>query len=243
MTPESQSPEPPEELTLSAVLAGDQTPRQRLFAHLRRYFISGLLVTMPIVLSLYLTWLLIRFFDNRVLPLFPEQLNPGRILPAALEPYGIPGVGLVVVVSLLVLTGWIANRAAGRWALNVGDRLMNRLPVVRGMYSAFKQIVETLLAKQSEAFREVALFEYPRLGIWSLGFVTGTTRGMVQDLTTSELVSVFMPTTPNPTSGYLLFVPREDLIILDMSVDDAMKMIISAAIVTPQSHKKVKDSP
>ncbi len=194
---------------------------------------------MPVVgHQLYLTWLLIRFFDRRVLPLFPDQLNPGRVLPEALEPSGIPGVGLLVVVSALIFAGWLANRAAGRWALGMGDRLMAQVPIVRGMYSALKQIVETLLANQSEAFREVALFEYPRKGIWSLGFVTGTTRGLVQDHTDAELVSVFLPTTPNPTSGYLLFVPREDLIILDMSVDDGMKMIISAAIVTPPSKRK-----
>lgn len=238
-----EQPTAAEEVTLSTILAGEQTPRKRLFNSLRRYLLSGLLVTTPIIISLYLTWLLIRFFDRRVIPLFPARLNPGRLLPEVLEPIGIPGLGLVIVVCLLILAGWVANRAAGRWALRLGDRLMAQVPIVRGMHSALKQIAETVLSSQREAFRQVALFEYPRRGIWALGFVTGTTRGLVQEATEQDLVSVFLPTTPNPTSGYLLFVPRQDLIILDMSIDEGMKMIISAAIVTPPGRQKRPPKP
>ena len=117
--------------------------------------------------------------------------------------------------------------------LRIGEKLLGRLPVVRTVYGATKQIMETVMASQSDAFREVVLIEYPRRGIWAIGFVTGSTKGEVQNMSSENLINVFVPTTPNPTSGFLLFFPREDTISLDMGVEEAVKMVVSGGIVTP----------
>ena len=128
----------------------------------------------------------------------------------------------------------------GRWGVRTGERILNRMPVVRSVYSAIKQIFETILAQQSNAFREAVLIEYPRRGIWAIGFITGTTKGEVQNLTEEETVNIFLPTTPNPTSGFLLFVPREEVVPLDMSVEEAVKMVISGGIVTPPDRRSTE---
>ena len=126
--------------------------------------------------------------------------------------------------------------------IRVGERLLGRLPVVRSLYGATKQIMETVMASQSDAFREVVLIEYPRRGIWAIGFVTGSTKGEVQNMSSENLINVFVPTTPNPTSGFLLFFPREDTISLDMGVEEAVKMVVSGGIVTPDDPKANRNS-
>ena len=133
----------------------------------------------------------------------------------------------------MTLIGALTAGFLGRWVIHTGERVLNRMPVIRSIYSAVKQIFETVLAQQSNAFREAVLVEYPRRGIWAIGFITGTTKGEVQNLTEETTVNIFLPTTPNPTSGFLLFIPREDVIPLDMSVEEAVKMVISGGIVTP----------
>lgn len=230
---ESGSAEPGAEVTLASLLQGERSRRARFLAGVRRYLISGVLVSAPIGFTLYLSWLILRFIDRRVVPLIPPAINPETLLPPALRPFGIPGLGLLVALLGLVLVGFLANRAIGRWTLRLGERLLEGVPIVRGMHGALKQITESVLSQHADAFREVVLFEYPRPGIWALGFVTGTTRGQVQSITTEETVNVFLPTTPNPTSGYLLFVPRRDVVVLDMTIEEGMKMIISAGMVSP----------
>lgn len=194
---------------------GSPDPRG-LVARLRGYFLAGLLLAAPLAVTIGVAIWFVDFIDSRVLP--------GT---------RIPGFGLVVVISGLTLIGWLASGFLGRLVHSVGDRIVSRIPVLRSVYAATKQIFETVLAQKSNAFREVALFEYPRKGIWSIGFLTGTTAGEVQHRTQEQTVNVFLPTTPNPTSGYLLFVPRKDLIILDMTVEEGIKMVVSGGIVTP----------
>ena len=135
---------------------------------------------------------------------------------------------------MIIIIGALATGFFARSLVRLGESLVNRLPVVRSVYGATKQIMETVMASQSDAFREVVLIEYPRRGIWAIGFVTGTTRGEVQNLSSETLINVFVPTTPNPTSGFLLFFPRRDLISLDMGVEEAVKMVVSGGIVTPE---------
>jgi len=199
---------------------------------LRAYFFAGILVTAPISITIYLAWLFINFVDDKVTPLIPEKYNPETYLPFAL-----PGLGLVVLFLGLTIVGMLMAGFMGRLFTRLSESLLNRMPVVRSVYNAVKQILETVLAQQSNAFREAVLVEYPRRGIWAIAFITGRTEGEVQNVTAEECVNIFLPTTPNPTSGFLLFVPRADLIPLSMSVEEAIKMVISGGIVTPPDHR------
>lgn len=211
--------------------------RRGFLSRIRAYFVAGILVTAPIGLTFYLVWLIIDFVDDRVVPLIPPNYNPETYLPEMLQPIGLPGLGLLIAAFVLSLIGWLAAGVMGRVLLRWGETILARMPVVRNLYSAIKQILETVLAQQSQAFREVVLFEYPRRGCWAMGFITGSTIGEVQALTEDDVVNVFLPTTPNPTSGYLLFVPKRELVILSMTVEEGIKMIVSGGIVTPPDRR------
>ncbi len=202
--------------------------RMKFVARLRNYFLAGILVTAPIGITFYLAWLFIDFVDSRVTPIIPAKYNPETYLP-----FSIPGLGLVIVVVGLILIGALTAGFLGRMFVHTSERVVERMPVVRNVYGAIKQITQAVFAKKSEALRQVVLFEYPRKGVWALGFATGVTKGEVQDRTSAEVVNVFLPTTPNPTSGFLLFVPRKDLVVLEMTVEDGIKMVISGGIVAP----------
>ena len=210
--------------------------KRTLGGRLRGYLLAGVLVTAPLGVTLLLAWWIITFIDERITPLIPAQYNPESYLP-----FSLPGLGLVVLVIFLTLIGALTAGFLGRWVIHTGERVLNRMPVVRSIYSAVKQIFETVLAQQSNAFREAVLVEYPRRGIWAIGFITGTTKGEVQNLTEETTVNIFLPTTPNPTSGFLLFIPREEVIPLDMSVEEAVKMVISGGIVTPPDRRPLAE--
>jgi uncharacterized membrane protein len=201
-----------------------------LWARLRTYFFAGILITAPVSLTIYLAWLFISFVDDWVFSLLPPDYNPESYLP-----FFVPGLGLLLVLVGLTVIGALTAGILGRAARQLIDGILNRLPVIRSIYSAIKQIMETVLANKSAAFRECALIEYPRKGIWTLGFITGTTQGEIQDLSAATLISVFVPTTPNPTSGFLLFVPEQDVVRLKMSIEDGLKLVISGGLVTPPS--------
>ena len=206
-------------------------------SRLRAYFLAGILVTAPISITLYLAFLLFRAVDEAVTAVLPPQFNPETYLPETWSPIGIPGIGLVILVVGLTLIGWLAAGFIGRLFLRVSEAVLARIPAVRSLYGAVKQILETVLANQSSAFREVVLVEYPRRGMWVIGFITGATEGEVQNLTEDTLVNIFVPTTPNPTSGFLIFIPRGDMVVLDMSVEEGIKMVVSAGIVTPPDRR------
>ncbi len=209
--------------------------RTGLWGRLRGYFLAGLLVVAPVGITLWLSWLVLTFIDARVTPLIPVAYNPNTYVP-----FAIPGLGVVILLIFITVIGVLTRVLLGRWIVRGGEHLLSRMPVVRSIYAATKQIVETVLAHQSDAFRQAVLFEYPRRGSWAIGFVTGQTVGEVQNMTEDEVVNVFLPTTPNPTSGYLLFLPRRELVELSMSVEDAIKMIISGGIVTPEDLRPVE---
>ncbi len=207
----------------------DETPPRRApLGALRRWFFAGLIVSAPILLTGYITWLLVKTIDGYMAGILPANLNPQTHVD-----FYIPGFGLAAAVLIIVIIGALTTGFLGRWIIRLSENLVNRLPVVRSLYGAIKQIMETITASQSDAFREVVLVEYPRRGTWVIGFVTGTTKGEVQKTTSTTLINVFVPTTPNPTSGFLLFIPRADAIKLDMSVEEALKMIVSGGIITP----------
>ncbi|MBM3487185.1 MAG: DUF502 domain-containing protein [Alphaproteobacteria bacterium] len=206
--------------------------RQGPFRYFRTHFLAGVLVVAPIGLTLYFVWLIVNWVDQAVTPHIPVRYNPETYLP-----FHIPGLGLVVVFIVLTLIGWITRSLVGRFTVLTAERILNRMPVIRGVYGAMKQIFETILSNKSQAFREVVLVEYPRRDAWTLGFITGRTEGEVRNRIEDEIVNVYIPTTPNPTSGFLLFVPRRDVVVLAMTVDEGIKMIISTGLVTPPDRR------
>jgi len=199
-------------------------------ARLRTYFLTGLVVAAPIWITIYLTRWFIEYIDGYIVSFLPDQYHPDKLLP-----FTLPGLGVVVVLVGLTLLGALTANFFGRRILSLGERLVDRMPVVRNIYNALKQIFETVISQDGDSFREVGLIEYPRRGLYALVFVTTQTKGEVLDKasTDEKLTSVFLPTTPNPTSGFLLFVPKSDITIMDMSVEDAAKLIISAGLVEP----------
>lgn len=203
-----------------------------LAGRLRAYFLAGILVTAPISITIYIAWLIVSFIDAAINPLIPARYNPQTYLPFAL-----PGLGVVILLVMLTLIGAMTAGYVGRTIMKSYEVLLARMPVVRSVYSALKQIIETILAQQSAAFSQAVLVEYPRPGLWAIAFITGHTEGEVQNLTADETINVFLPTTPNPTSGFLLFVPKKDLVPLSMTVEEAIKMVISGGIVTPPDRR------
>ena len=195
---------------------------------LRNYFLAGVLVTAPISITFWLTWRVINFIDDRVTPMIPPQWNPETYLP-----FGLPGLGLIVALITLTVIGFLAAGYLGRVTMHIGERIVARVPILRSVYSWTKQVIETVLSQSSAAFREVVLIEYPRPGCWAVGFITGETVGEVQRLTAATVYNVFIPATPNPTTGFLLFVPKSDVHHLDLTVEEGIKLVISGGIVVP----------
>lgn len=200
--------------------------RGRLARRLRNYFLTGIVVIGPIGLTIWLTLQVFGFVDNTVRALVPARYE-------SLLSSGIPGLGVVFSIVGLTFVGFVTANLLGRTLIGYGEQLVDRMPVVRSVYGALKQIFETVLAQSSSSFREVVLVEYPRKGLWAMAFVTGETKGEVQTITDDEVVNIFLPTTPNPTSGFLLFVPRRDLVSLQMTVEEGIKLVISGGLVVP----------
>src|SRR5579875_1777526 len=208
--------------------AEDDLDRPRtLGQRLRAYFFAGVLVLAPISITFYIAYLILDFIDSHVTPLIPPRFNPETYLP-----FTIPGFGLVTVV-VITLVGAATANYLGRFFFRLSERLLVRMPIIRSIYGAVKQLVEAVFARKANAFRNVVLVEWPRAGVWTLGFVTADTAEQIQRRLPLEACSVMVPTTPNPTSGYLIFVPKDSVIQLEMSVEDAMKMILSSGIVVP----------
>lgn len=221
---------------MSAKLVEEQTRTQSgLGARLRGYFLAGIVVTAPIGLTIYFTYLFLAAIDTNVSRLLPDEWYEGV--------YGgttVPGLGILVAIVFFIAVGWFATNFLGRVVIRIAEAIVHRVPVIRKIYAAIKQIVETVMTSQSQAFREVVMMEYPRKGVWSIGFVTGKTEGEVQGVTKEETINVFVPTTPNPTSGYLLFVPKKDLVYLKMSVEEGVKLVVSAGIIAPPDKSVTK---
>ena len=212
--------------------------RARVIRRLRGYFLAGVLVTMPLAVTFAVARWFILFVDSKIVPLIPEAWNPDTYLRDHVGfEIGLPGLGVVVLIIAITVIGALTAGFVGRFVIKTGETILARMPVIRSVYSAIKQILETILQQQSQAFRQAVLVEYPRRGVWAIGFITGETEGEIQSLTKEEVLNVFLPTTPNPTSGFLLFLPREDLVVLDMSVEEAVKMVISGGIVTPPDRR------
>ncbi|HSM40652.1 MAG TPA: DUF502 domain-containing protein [Afifellaceae bacterium] len=205
---------------------------------LRNYFLTGLVVAAPISITVYLTWTFVHWVDSWVKPLIPRSYNPDSYLP-----FSVPGVGLVFAIFLLTLLGFLTANIVGRSIVSYGEMLLARMPLVRNLYSGLKQIFQTALSESNRSFNSAGLIEYPRTGLWAIVFIAteakGEVRTRLEDMD-DEIVSVFLPTTPNPTSGFLLFVPRSAIRVLDMTVEEAAKLVISAGLVNPEYQAKTR---
>ena len=213
-----------------------------MLARLRTSFLTGIVVIAPVALTLWLIWSVIGWFDGFVLPFVPDAYRPEQILNTIFGydlKLNIRGVGVVVFLVFATLVGWLAKGLIGRSFIRYAENLVNRMPVVRSFYSGIKQIAETVFAQQERSFEKACMIEYPRKGIWAIGFISTTTKGEIAERNSSKgpMVSVFVPTTPNPTSGFLLFFPKADIVELDMSIEDAAKLVISAGLVYPPTKK------
>jgi len=225
-------------------------PRRSLVGSLRASFLTGLVVIAPVGLTIWLIWSVVGWIDGFVLPLVPQAYHPDRMIQDffGLDPsvqINVRGLGVVIFLMFTIFVGWLAKGFIGRSLIHFAENLVERTPVVRTIYSGIKQISETIFAQSERSFEKACLIEYPRKGIWALGFISTDAKGEVTAKAgdpNEAMVSIFLPTTPNPTSGFLLFFPKKDVIELDMSVEDAAKLVISAGLVYPPERAKSENS-
>ncbi len=202
----------------------------------RRYLIAGLLVWLPIWATLVILKFLVDIMDN-TLRLIPAEYQPDRLLG-----FHIPGLGLLISLAILILTGMLVSNFIGARLVAIGEYILAKIPLVRTIYSAIKKVLETLFSPSDQSFRKVLLVEYPRKGLWSIAFQTGNGSEELNKLLSTDLVSIFIPTTPNPTSGFLMMVPRSEVIELEMNIEDALKYVISLGVVQPGIKKAGEQS-
>jgi len=203
-----------------------------MLKHFRRYIVAGVLVWLPLGVTIFLIRTLIGVMDQSL------RLLPAKYRPEALLGFDIPGLGLILTVIVLLVTGVLAANIVGRSMVNFWESVLDRIPIVRSVYSASKNFAEIVFSDSNQSFKQVLLIEYPRKGLYSLAFQTSSELGEVQDRTGEDVVCTFVPTTPNPTSGFIIIVPRKDVVVLDMEVDEALKMIISLGVVVPTWRKE-----
>jgi uncharacterized membrane protein len=216
--------------------AGVEKTAPGFMSRIRTYFLTGLVVAGPAAVTLWLIWWFVTWVDNLVRPLIPVDYRPETYLPV-----NIPGLGLIIVFVALTLLGFLAANFIGRRLVGFGESLLSRMPIVRPIYRTAKQIFETLFSKSESSFRKVGLVEFPSPGMWSLVFLTQSpTEEISTHLPAVEHVSAFMPCTPNPTTGFFFYVPKRDVIDLDITVEQAMTVIMSAGIVQPGSDPQGK---
>jgi len=197
---------------------------------LRNYFISGLLFWIPLALSV----LLIKFFLEIVNNLVPTRLLPESLLNLDTS---IPGSGIVLVILVILITGALVTNILGRKLLDLWERALNKIPGFRNIYNALKKISSTVLNTSSDSFRKAFLIQYPSKGIWVIAFQSGDYKGEVESIIGKDVINLFVPTTPNPTSGFFVMIPKKDAVELQMSVEEAFKLVISAGVVTPENLK------
>jgi len=204
----------------------------KLGGKLRAYLFTGILVTAPVAITLYLAVKFVLWMDILVNRLLPPQYKFDNM------PYTIPGLGLVVGVLFLTVVGMFAAGFLGRFFIKLGEWIVYKVPLVSSVYSVLKQVFETFFSSKTQAFSKVVMLEYPRKGIWILGFVSSDLQGEIKAKCPKDMLSVFIPTTPNPTSGFLIFVPKKDCIEMDMTVEQGLKFVISGGLVEPESKNK-----
>lgn len=212
-------------------MSNDSPERISLAARLRNNFLTGVIICAPMAITIYLTWTFIRWADSWVKPYIPDRYNPEAYLK-----FAIPGFGLLIAIVVITLVGFLGRNLIGRSIVRYSEYVLNRMPLVRTVYKSTKQIFETVLKEQSNSFKKVGLVEFPQPGTWALVFVSTDAKGEIAAKLNEdgeEMVAVFLAPTPVPTAGFLLFVPRNKLKLLDMSPEEGVKLLISAGLVTP----------
>ena len=205
----------------------------KLGSKIKAYFFTGILVTAPVGMTFYLAYKLIVWLDRLVNRVLPPEFRPDNYLPVT-----VPGLGIIVLTALMIVIGMFATGFLGKFFLRLGEWILYKLPFISSVYSLIKQVFATFLSNKNRAFNRVVMLEYPRKGLWILGLVGTETGGEMQEKLPEPMLNVFIPTTPNPTSGFLIFVPKSEVIEVDMSVEEAIKFIISGGIVNPEEKKK-----
>ncbi len=225
------------EFTPSGMSPGPVAPSHTSLAgRIRNYFLTGLVVAGPLAITVWLIWSIVTWVDGLVRPLIPPVYRPETYLP-----WPIPGTGLVLAFIVLTLLGFLTANLVGRTLVGWGEELLNRMPIVRPIYKTMKQVFEALFSKSGSSFRQVALVEFPAPGMWSLVFLSQPPGAdLAGKLPPGEHISAFMPCTPNPTTGFFFYVLRKDLIVLDISVENAMSLLISAGMVQPDGEAQKK---
>ncbi|MGB4112692.1 MAG: DUF502 domain-containing protein [Yoonia sp.] len=228
----------------------DKKVKRGVFARIRGNFLAGLIIVAPIGLTFWLIWTVVGWVDGWVWPFIPRDFHPEEMINHYFGTEGAPpitvnvrGIGVVIFLVFTIIVGWIGKGIMGRSLLRFGERLVDRMPVVRSIYNGVKQIAETVFSQRDTSFDKACLIEYPRVGIWAIAFVSTNAKGEIHSKTSAdgkEIATVFLPTTPNPTSGFLLFLPRADIRELDMSVEDAAKLVISAGLVYPHDKPAIE---
>jgi uncharacterized membrane protein len=232
MTEIDQSPGAPAPVEVAKVVASQTSFAGRI----RNYFLTGLIVAGPLAITAWLIWSIITWADDFVRPLIPPPYRPESYLP-----WPIPGTGLIISFVVLTLLGFLTANLVGRTLVELGESLLNRMPIVRPVYNTMKQIFESLFSKTGSSFRKVALVEFPGPGMWSLVLLSQPpSADLAKKLPQGEYISAFMPCTPNPTTGFFFYVKRKELIELDMSVEHAMTLLISAGMVQPDAEAQKK---
>jgi len=196
---------------------------------LKNYFFTGVIVAAPVAITIYMSYHLVIWINEVTKKLIPQQWRIGDFVP-----YAVPGLGLLLLLVVLLFIGMLTTGYIGKFFVRMWERIIRKMPVISSIYSLLKQIFETFLSQKSRSFNEVVMVEYPRKGLWSIAFVSNNnTGGEIAEKSAQKMLSIFVPTTPNPTSGFLIFVPENDVVKLDMSVEDGIKYVISCGIVTP----------
>ena len=220
----------------NATLPSGSRSTPGVVSRLRNYFLTGLIVAGPVAVTLWLIWWFVTWVDNLVRPFIPTVYRPETYLPV-----NIPGLGLIIAFTALTLLGFLTANLVGSKLVGFGESLLNRMPIVRPIYRTTKQIFETLFSSSGSSFRRVGLVEFPSPGMWSLVFLTQSpSSDIAAHLPATEHVSAFMPCTPNPTTGFFFYVPRRDVIDLDISVEQAMQLLMSAGIIQPSGTQQQK---
>ncbi|MFD1744274.1 DUF502 domain-containing protein [Rhizobium helianthi] len=215
----------------------DSPERITLAGRLRNNFLTGLIICAPLAITIWLTFAFIDWADSWVTPYIPQRYNPQYYFDIT-----IPGLGLVIAIIIITLIGFLGKNLIGRSVVNFGESIVNRTPLVRTLYKSLKQIFETVLKDQSTSFKKVGLVEFPSPGTWALVFIAAEAQGEVAHRFNElgqEMMAVFLPPTPVPTAGFLLFVPKEKVILLDMTPEDAAKLLISGGLITPDWKPKL----
>lgn len=204
-----------------------------VISKLKTYLFTGILVTTPVSITFYMAYELFMWIDKLSRALIPPQVAAREIIPY------IPGIGVAILIGALIIIGMFTTGFIGKFFVRLGDFIVSKIPLISSIYSLLKQLFETVLSPKSQSFKEAVLLEYPRKGIWIIGFLAGETSGELKHkLPKTRMLSIFIPTTPNPTSGFLILVPESDVIRLKMSVEDALKYVVSCGIVLPEEEKK-----